>query len=142
MPAGPQLAATKMTSERKPLSVRFIRAEAGFCECQPSRASAGTRPTESLSEGHVKVAANCSLRPDKPDGRPFELETYGTKTGYQKHMSIRNFNTPASGSNKNLRLKPNTLGTGRRRFTFVVYIRLLNVFNHKTHLKLVEANEV
>lgn len=43
--------------------------------------------------GHLRwfeVAANCSLRPDKPDGRPFELETYGTKTGYQKHMSIPN----------------------------------------------------
>ena len=38
-----------------------------------------------------KVAANCYLRPDEPDGRPFDLNTDGTKTGHQKPMSTPNF---------------------------------------------------
>ena len=38
-----------------------------------------------------KVAANCYFRPDKPDGRPFDLNTDGTKTGHQRPMSIPNF---------------------------------------------------
>ena len=38
-----------------------------------------------------KVAANYCLRPVKPDGRQFELVTYGTKMVLKKRMSTPNF---------------------------------------------------
>ena len=92
MPAGPQLAATQMATERSLLSVRFIRAEATFFE----RVSLHVLPLaqgqrRARNDRRFKVAANCCLRPVKPDGRQFELVTYGTKMVLKKHMSIPNF---------------------------------------------------
>ena len=70
MPAGPQLAATQMATERSLLSVRFIRTEAAFFE----RVSLHLLPLaqgqrRARNDRRFKVAANCCLRPVKPDGR-------------------------------------------------------------------------
>ena len=76
-------------------SVRLVRADiaiGGYLETpfvSSSPLARGQR--RARNKRRFKVAANCYIRPDKPDGWPFDLDTDGTKTGHQKPMSIRNF---------------------------------------------------
>ena len=92
MPAGPQLAATKMAAERCLLSVRLIRAEATFFKLHVLPLAQGQR--RARNDRRFKVAANCCFRPVKPDGRQFKLVTYGTKMVLKRGTSIRNFSHP------------------------------------------------
>ena len=91
MPAGPQLAATQMTTKRSLLSVRFIRAEAAILSVSAITCFRWHKANGELETIGDKVAANCCLRPDKPDGRQFELVTDGTKMVLKKSMSTPNF---------------------------------------------------
>ena len=80
-----------MATERSPLSVRFIRAEATILSLSAFTCFRWLKANGELATIGVSVAANCCLRPVEPDGRQFELLTYGTKMVLKKRMSIPNF---------------------------------------------------
>ena len=79
MPAGPQLAATKWhCSVRRSPSGSSGRKQR-FCACQPSRASAGTRPTESSTRAVFQCICQLAPPPGQAGRKAIRTSCCGTK---------------------------------------------------------------